>query len=431
MKKPELLAPAGNITCLHAAINAGADAVYLAGKEFGARASAQNFTQEELIYGIELAHLNNVKIYLTLNTLIKEREWNKIYDFLMPLYKAGLDGIIIQDLGLIDYLKEYFPLLELHGSTQMTITGVFGAGILKDKGIKRIVPARELSLEEILSIKNNLDIEIEAFIHGAMCYCYSGQCLFSSFLGGRSGNRGRCAGPCRLPYTIISNNKYIKKDNILYPLSLKDMCTITCIDKLIDAGIDSFKIEGRLKSPEYVAGVTAIYRKYIDIYCETKVLNVSSEDIEILNKLYMRSELSEGYYFKHNGEDMITVSSPSYKDNDEKVLATINDKYIYNVKKLPVSGIITLVPGQKTSLILRYKNHVIAVEGCMVEEALNRPLSEDDVRKQLNKTGDTLFYFDELEVIMEDNCFMAVKLLNELRRDAFDMLKKELLYEKN
>lgn len=429
MKKPELLAPAGNYVCLQAAINAGADAVYLAGKEFGARATADNFTIDEMVHAIELAHLNNVKIYLTLNTLIKEREWNKIYDFLMPAYNAGLDGVIIQDFGLIDYLKAHFPKLQLHASTQMTVTGVNGARILKEQGIVRIVPARELSLDEIIKIKNELDIEIESFIHGAMCYCYSGQCLFSSFLGGRSGNRGRCAGPCRLPYTVLDNKRYIKKDSIAYPLSLKDMCTITCIDKLIDAGIDSFKIEGRLKSPEYVAGVVSIYRKYIDMYCENHVLSIDKNDIDILNRLYIRSDLSEGYYFKHNGADMITTKSPSYGENDVLLCQTINRTYVNNVKKLPVAGIVTLVPGERTSLILRYGNHVISAEGSMVDFAQNRPLTEEEVRKQLNKTGDTFFYFDELEVIMEDNCFMPVKMLNELRRDAFDLLKKELIYE--
>lgn len=428
MKKPELLAPAGNMLCLQAAINAGADAVYLAGKEFGARASAENFTQDELVTAIELAHLNNVKIYLTLNTLIKEREWNKLYDFLMPAYNAGLDGVIIQDYGLISFLKVNFPKLELHGSTQMTITGTFGASLLKAKGLTRVVPARELSLDEISDIKNT-GIEVETFIHGAMCYCYSGQCLFSSFLGGRSGNRGRCAGPCRLPYTVISNNKYIKKEDIKYPLSLKDMCTLTCIDKLIDAQIDSFKIEGRLKSPEYVAGVTSIYRKYIDLYIATKNLDIEKRDLDILRNLYMRTELSDGYYFKHNGSDMITKDTPSYGENDENILQDIRSKYVNNVNKIPVVGIVTLVPGENTSLILRYKEHVISVEGSLVEFAKNRPLSEDDVRKQLGKTGDSFFYFDDLEVIMEDNCFMAVKLLNELRREAFNELKKELIYE--
>lgn len=430
MKKPELLAPAGNMQCLYAAINAGADAVYLAGKEFGARASADNFTTEELITAIELAHLNDVKVYLTLNTLIKEREWDRIYDFLKPLYDVNLDGVIIQDFGLIAFLKESFPKLEMHASTQMTTTGVFGSELLKDNGIVRIVPARELSLEEIKKIKAQVDIEIECFIHGAMCYCYSGQCLFSSFLGGRSGNRGRCAGPCRLPYTVIDEkSRYIRKDFIQYPLSLKDMCTLTCINELIDAGIDSFKIEGRLKSPEYVAGVTSIYRKYIDLYCDKNVFDIDPKDLDKLSKLYIRTELSEGYYFKHNSPEMITKTSPSYGENDEKLISMLNEKYVNNVKKMPVTGIVTLIPGQNTSLILRYKNHVISVEGNMVDTAKNRPLTKEDVKKQLYKTGETFFYFEDLEIIMEDNCFMAVKMLNDLRRDAFNALKKELLYE--
>ena len=266
MTKPELLAPAGKFDCFNAAVNAGADAIYLAGKEFGARASAENFTQDEIIKVLDIAHLHDRKIYLTLNTLIKEREWERIEPFLRPLYDNGLDGVIIQDLGLISFLKEEFPLLPIHASTQMSITGPYAANLLKDKGVIRIVPARELSLDEIISLKEETGLEIETFIHGAMCYCYSGRCLFSSYLGGRSGNRGRCAQPCRLNYTITKGDKYIEKDSIRYPLSLKDMCTITCLDKLIDAGIDSFKIEGRMKSPQYVAGVTSIYRKYIDMY---------------------------------------------------------------------------------------------------------------------------------------------------------------------
>lgn len=427
MKKPQLLAPAGNMECLYSAINAGADAIYLAGKQFGARAGATNFTEEELIYAITLAHLHGVKIYLTLNTLIKEREWNLIRDFVMPLYTSGLDAVIIQDLGLIDYLKDEFPGLELHASTQMTVTGQYGARLLKEKGLHRIVPARELSLEEISSIKESCDIELETFIHGAECYCYSGQCLFSSFLGGRSGNRGRCAGPCRLPYTITQNGKYIKKDNIKYPISLKDMCTLTCIDKLIDCGIDSFKIEGRLKSPEYVAGVTSIYRKYIDLYCETKDLNIEPKDLDILSNLYIRSQLNTGYYTKHNGPDMITALTPSYSETDEAVAAMIRNRFVFPVKKLPVNGIITLVPGQRTSIILRYGEHIITCEGSMVDRAQNRPITAEDVSRQLNKTGDSFYYFEHLDIEIEDNCFMPLKSLNELRRNSFDMLTKELV----
>lgn len=428
MKKPEILAPAGNKDCFCAALNAGADAVYMAGKQFGARASADNFTTEEFIWALNMAHLRGVKIYLTLNTLIKESEFKDIYEFIKPLYDCKLDGIIIQDVGLIDYLREHFPALELHVSTQMTITGKYAAKLLKDKGISRIVPARELSLEEIRDIKENVDIEIESFIHGAMCYCYSGQCLFSSFLGGRSGNRGRCAQPCRLPYTIVEDRKNIKKNEIEYPLSLADMCTITCIDKLMDAGIDSFKIEGRLKNPEYVAFVTYIYRKYVDMYAETGTHKVDEKDLSFLKKIYIRSYLSEGYYNKHNGANMITKSNPSYCDNNEALLNNIHDKFVKPLPKLQCTGVVTLVVGEKASIILKYNDIVITYEEGEVMRALSKPLKEDDVCKQLNKTGELAFEFERLTIEMDDDCFMPVKMLNELRRNAFNELMRVIIY---
>lgn len=429
MKKPELLAPAGRFECLEAAINAGADAIYLAGKEFGARASADNFTEEELIKALNLAHVHGKKIYLTLNTLIKEREWNRLEQFIRPYYEHGLDGVIIQDLGLIEYLKESFPKLELHASTQMTVTGKYGAALLKSRGICRVVPARELSLDEIVEIKEETGLEIECFIHGAMCYCYSGQCLFSSYLGGRSGNRGRCAQPCRLNYTVTYGNKYVSKDQVQYPLSLKDMCTVSSLDKLIEAGIDSFKIEGRLKSPEYVAGVTSIYRKYIDMYFEKDEIRVDKNDLYTLSNLYVRSELGDGYYFRHNGAEMVTKTNPSYCENDEKLLSSINEKYVKPVKKSKVTGIVTLVPDEAASIILKSGKHFVAVEGDVVLQAMNKPLTEEDVIKQLSKTGDSLFDFEKIEIQMEDNCFMPVKCLNELRRKAFGALMEELINE--
>ena len=426
MTRPELLAPAGKYDCFNAAVNAGADAVYLAGKEFGARASAENFTTQEILKALDTAHLKNVKIYLTLNTLIKEREWEKIEPFLRPLYDNGLDGVIIQDLGLISYLKDDFPSLPIHASTQMSVTGPFAADLLKKKGVVRIVPAREVSLDEIISLKKESGLEIETFIHGAMCYCYSGRCLFSSYLGGRSGNRGRCAQPCRLNYTIAKGDKYIEKDTVKYPLSLKDMCTITCIDKLIDAGIDSFKIEGRMKSPQYVAGVTSIYRKYIDMYLNDHELKINEADIGLLKKLYIRTGLGEGYYFKHNGPDMITKLNPSYNEADEKTDAIMNEKYVHPVPKTKVMGVATLVANENVNLIMKCNDTVITVEGEMVQSAKNRPLTKEEVIKQLNKTGESLFEFDRIEVEMDDDCFMPVKALNELRRNGFDKLKEAL-----
>ena len=293
----ELLAPAGNMEAFLGAIHAGADAVYLSGNKYGARAYADNFTTEDLIFCIRYAHIWGRKLYLTVNTLLKANEIQDLREYIQPLYEAGLDACIVQDYGVFQFLKRNFPQMELHASTQMTITGANGASLLKDLGASRIVPARELSLEEIKVMKEETGLEMETFVHGAMCYCYSGQCLFSSILGGRSGNRGRCAQPCRLPYQVslsddlATKNKH-KTQKEYYPLSLKDMCTLEHIEALMDAGIDSFKIEGRMKKAEYAAGVTAIYRKYIDLKKAnpTKSLKFQKEDLENLAKLYIRSE---------------------------------------------------------------------------------------------------------------------------------------------
>ncbi len=244
-RKVELLAPAGNYEAFMGALNAGADAVYLGGEKFGARAYADNFTTQEICRALHVAHFMGRKIYLTVNTLFKESEVAQLYAYLLPFYEAGLDGVIVQDLGVFCLLRDWFPKLPLHVSTQMTVTDKGAALFLKEQGAARIVPARELSLLEVRGLKEAAGIEIECFIHGAMCYCYSGQCLFSSILGGRSGNRGRCAQPCRLPYQIYADKDLVMGEG--YPLSLKDMCTLEYIPQLIEAGIDSFKIEGRMK----------------------------------------------------------------------------------------------------------------------------------------------------------------------------------------
>ena len=337
-KKVELLAPAGNYQAFIGAMNAGADAVYLGGEKFGARAYADNFTREEICKALRYAHIFGRKVYLTVNTLIKESEFSYLYDYLSPLYEAGLDGVIIQDLGVWQYIREVFPDMALHASTQMAITGEMGARFLKQIGAARIVPARELSLPEIQKIKKKTGLELECFIHGAMCYCYSGQCLFSSILGGRSGNRGRCAQPCRLPYQV-SNWPDGLGAKTCYPLSLKDMCTIEFIPQLIEAGIDSFKIEGRMKKPEYAAGVTAIYRKYIDNYYRhgTEKYTVKDDDMDKLRRLYIRTEVQTGYYDKTNGKEMVTLEKPGYLGADETLCREIAEKYLQREVKYPVS----------------------------------------------------------------------------------------------
>ena len=386
MKKVELLAPAGSYEAFLGAIHAGADAVYLGGHKFGARAYADNFSEEEVCSAIRYAHLYDRKVYLTLNTLIKNYEMQELYDYLSPYYNAGLDGVIIQDLGVFSFVKKHFPGMELHVSTQMTITGVHGAKLLKELGAVRIVPARELSLDEIRTIKEQVDIEIETFIHGAMCYCYSGQCLFSSLLGGRSGNRGRCAQPCRLPYQTVIDGEV---SCVQYPLSLKDMCTIQMIPRLIEVGIDSFKIEGRMKKPEYAAGVTALYRKYIDkYYANPKAeFSVSEKDFAQLKTLYMRSDLQDGYYDRHNGAEMITPHKPSYVGCDDALLAEVRTSYIEKKVQLPITGVVMLKEGLPARLTVRRHDTEVGVTGNIVEAAQKQPLDEASVEKQINKTG--------------------------------------------
>lgn len=423
-KKVELLAPAGNIEAFYGAVHAGADAIYLGGNRFGARAYAENFSEEELVSCIRYAHLFGRKVYLTVNTLVKESEFSELYDYLKPYYCAGLDGVIIQDMGVFAFLRDNFPGMELHGSTQMTITGEYGAAFLKEQGACRVVPARELNLQEIRRIKETTGIEIECFIHGAMCYCYSGQCLFSSILGGRSGNRGRCAQPCRLPYTTENNKKEC------YPLSLKDMCTIDDIPELLEAGIDSFKIEGRMKKPEYAAGVTAVYRKYIDKYYADPNASwkISREDMHTLSCLYIRSERQDGYYHKHNGREMVTWSSPAYSGNDDTLLENIRKKYLENKLLLPVRMTACFHTGEKALLTLACGVNQISLEGDEVQEAAKQPISRENIIKQLGKLGESSFYQDGPVILeLSDNAFYPLKAINELRRRGIALLEEKII----
>ncbi len=426
-RKVELLAPAGDFACFMAAMNAGADAVYLGGSKFGARAYANNFTQEEIIEALRVAHIYGKKLYLTVNTLVKEKEMQDLIPYLQPLCDAGLDGVIVQDLGVFRMIQKHFPEVELHASTQMTLTGEYGAEFLREIGAVRIVPARELSLEEIKAMKDKTGLEIETFIHGAMCYAYSGQCLFSSILGGRSGNRGRCAGPCRLPYKA-------KDKKEMYPLSLKDMYTLSEIPKLIEAGIDSFKIEGRMKSPEYVAGVTAMYRKYIDQYLSNPEapFKVSKRDEEIMRGLYIRTDICQGYYEQHNSKNMVTISEPGYAGGKDTVLEEIRQKYLNTKHLVEISGEAVICKGQPAVLSLSYKladgqELTVTVTGDVVSQAQNRPLDVEDIKNRLAKMGDTYFKLSNLALKADTDAFMPIKALNELRRSACEMLEKEIL----
>ena len=427
-KTPELLAPAGNYEAFLGALNAGADAFYLGGERFGARAYADNFNTEEICRALKTAHFYDKKIYLTVNTLVKEKELDEVYGYLQPLYEAGLDGVIVQDIGVMQYIGRLFPDLELHASTQMTLTGSPGAGFLKQLGVTRVVPARELSLDEIRQLKKETGMEVECFIHGAMCYCYSGQCLFSSILGGRSGNRGRCAQPCRLPYSVYRGEKCVQKE--CYPLSLKDMCTLSYLPALIEAGIDSFKIEGRMKKPEYAAGVTALYRKYIDLYEKSpEKYRVQESDMEQLRKLYIRSDIQTGYYEKHNGKEMITIHKPSYLGSDEALLTEIRKRYIKEPPKCKVSMKALLKVGEPVLLQIQGENESIQVQGETVQAAQKNPLTAEDVKRQLVKTGASLLEVKDVDVAMEGEGFLPVRALNALRRAGIEAYENAVILE--
>lgn len=403
----ELLAPAGNLEILKGVIESGADAVYVGGSMFGARAYANNFTEEELLEAIDFAHLRGVKVYLTVNTLIKNSEFSKLYDYLLVYYKRGLDAVIVQDLGVLKAIHEYFPSMEIHTSTQMTVTGADGVRFLSQFGVTRVVMAREVSLAEMKRIHEETGMELEAFVHGALCYSYSGQCLFSSILGGRSGNRGRCAQPCRLPYTVEG-----KKDE--YILSLKDMCGIKALDKLHDAGVYSLKIEGRMKQLEYACGVVKYYRSYID-----SKKPVSDADYDRIKALGNRCGFTDRYYFDHNGSDMVTYVKPNFVSNAEEPLP--------EKRKLSIEGELVLREGEPGSLTVKRGDVTYKASIEPVSAALKAPLDKKAAIDRINKTGDTDFEFSHIKAQIGENVFVPNGALNKLRRDAISGLCDKLL----
>ena len=423
MKKDfELLAPAGSFEILKAVIEAGADAVYVGGSMFGARAYANNFTEEELLEAIDYVHLREKKLFLTVNTLFKNNEINNIlYEYLLPYYKKGLDAVIVQDFGAISFIKEHFPNLPIHTSTQMTITGVEGAKLLKNLGAERVVLARELSINEMKQIKKEADVELEAFIHGALCYSYSGQCLFSSMLGGRSGNRGRCAQPCRLAYSVLDEHKKeYKKDS--YVLSLKDLCGIEYLQKLREAGVYSLKIEGRMKQASYAAGVVSFYRKYIDLEKQ-----VTKEDMQHLYELGNRCGFTTEYFVKQNDKSMVTFEKPSYEKSNDALHQQIEKKYVGVKSQLPVNGTLIMNKGQALEFYVNCGEHNAYVSLGEAQEAKNKPLEASDVRERMNKTGESSFYFESLDIHMDNDIFVPNGVLNQLRRDALSQVEETLL----
>jgi len=444
MNNVELLAPAGSYESLVAAVNAGADAVYIGGKKFSARAYADNPEEDILIKGIEYAHTFGVNVYMTVNTLLKENEIGELFEYIKTYYNAGVDAVIVQDLGVFEFIRKHFPKLAVHASTQMTITGSYGAIFLKNQGASRIVPAREISLEEIKDIDKKSDIEIECFVHGALCYSYSGQCLMSSMIGGRSGNRGRCAQTCRLPYDVYDDNKKLNKSDERNLLSCKDLCSLDILPDLIEAGIDSLKIEGRMKAPRYTAGVVSIWRKYLDLYNKKgrAGYSVDKADRKLLLDLFDRGGQTDGYYKEHNGKDMIALrEKPSSKQVNTEYFNYLDKTFVEGKKQLPISGSIKLKENMPITFDVSINNlkeaygrdekfdDFISVEilGDIPQPAKNKAVSLEDVDKQLKKTGNSLFYFDKLSIDMDDSLFIPLKALNEIRREALDKLEEKIL----
>lgn len=473
-KKAEILAPAGSFASLEAAIGAGADAVYLGGDALNARASAANFDRESLRRAVSLAHAYGVKIYVTVNILLEERELEELLDCGSFLWEIGADAAIVQDLGVLRLLKENFPDLELHGSTQMSVHNLEGAKVAKELGLSRIVLARETPLSEISRIKENLEIEVEFFCHGALCVCYSGQCLMSSMIGGRSGNRGACAQPCRKHYRIV-DGKEILRDG--YVISPKDLSTAEEISALLEAGVDSLKIEGRMKKPAYVDAVTRMMRHARDG-------QFSENDLARAKETFNRG-LTKGLFLGDFGRSFISEHRPDNRGIDvgevtgssrgkvrlrlreslragdglswdlpggsrtgltlredlpqgevelffregakvgSRLWKSGQDEELPPLPTLPLLGAVTLHQGKSAEVVVKKGDEQIVVQGDEVQEAKKSPLTEEMVRAQMEKLGDTPFSWEELAIDVEEGSFLPKSALNDLRRKAVAALLDE------
>lgn len=490
-KNIELLAPVGSKESLYAAINNGANAVYLGGKLFNARQFASNFDFKELEEIVGLAHFNEVKVYVTVNILMGDEEIDQVLDYIRFLYNIDVDAIIVQDLGLAHLIRSIFPEMKIHGSTQMTVHNLYGAKFLEDMGFKRIVLARETPLEEIKNIKNNTSIEIEGFIHGALCVSYSGQCLMSSLIGGRSGNRGTCAQPCRMIYDVVNmTDETLKSLNRSHILSTRDLNTLEYLDEIIESGVTSLKIEGRMKRPEYVATIVKNYRKALDKGKES----ITKEDKRDVRQIFNR-EFTKGIGLGDFGKTFISSERPDnrgiligevikvednyleikliedLKQGDGIEFLTSTGKYVgeqskvqgrknetirtdklgdivkgsfvyktssidllesadidYKIDKKPVKMNINIKLDEFPKLILEYYDRKISVQGdYKVEKSKNISLDEDRIKEQLSKLGNTYYHLEEIKIDLEDDVFLPLGVLNTLRRDAVKELDSILL----
>ena len=396
---PELLAPAGDMSCLYAAVLGGADAIYVGGKRFGARAFAKNFDIDELTHAVEYCHLNGVKLYVTLNTLIEDREMAEAVEYAACLYRIGVDALIVADLGAISAIRRSVPNLELHASTQMSVHNSYGAMAASSLGISRVVVARELCLDDIESIVDRSPCEIEVFLHGALCVCHSGQCLFSSLVGGRSGNRGECAQPCRLPY---NKGKYL--------LSLKDMSLASHIRELCETGTSSLKIEGRMKSASYVYGVVSIYRRLLDEY-----RSATAEEHSLLSRIFSRNGFTSAYF-----TGRISPEMKGMRPEGERGAEIPQPK---EPKRIPVKLFMRVKKGSPLFVSYETKDGRSAYAvGQTPVEAETRPMSPDDYLRPLSALGNTPFEVDGVEFEFDAGLMLPVSALKSARREAIDQL---------
>ncbi len=413
LSKPEVLAPVGSAEMLYAAVRSGADAVYLGLDSFNARRNAENFTEETLVSAVEYCHIRGVKVYLTLNIIVGDSELKEALRLAVLAANAGVDAVIATDLGLVRLLRRAVPALHIHASTQMTVHSPAALEAIKELGFTRVVVSREMSKTELAAIckrAGELGLEVEAFVHGALCMCISGQCLLSSVLGGRSGNRGLCAGPCRLPF--------LAEGGTGYDLSLKDQSLIPYLCELWDMGVASFKIEGRMKRPEYVAAVVSACRAMLDSG------SVPQELDRALSDVFSRSGFTDGYYTGRLGRDMFGIRTKEDVKASNDTLSSLHELYRNELQRIPLLADIKIAAGEKLSLSLSDWTNYVTVTGSVPETALTRPLDAETVREKISKTGGTPYYIENINIELEENLSVRVSELNELRRTAIEKLEK-------
>lgn len=426
----EILAPAGSFDSLKAAVCSGADAVYFAGMRFGARKNAVNLSDEEIISAVRFAHLRGVKVYVTVNILVFDSELDDVWNFLKFCYENDVDGVIVQDLGIAYMIKKCFPNFRMHASTQMTVHNLSGVRMAEKLGFKRVVLSRELSFDEIKHITSASDCEIEVFVHGALCMCYSGQCLFSSFLGGRSGNRGYCAQPCRLPYTLLDSDLKPVSENNKYLLSLKDLCLAKNIKDLADIGVKSFKIEGRMKGEAYVSAASGIYSK-----CK-RGEHASSDEIKLLENIFSREGFTDGYYTGSCGRNMLV-----YNKNNDDIYSSVTDEMTEKAKsyalvgaekKTLINALFVLKKSKPVHFEITYDGRVFSADGRTdAADALNAPTDKVRILSQLEKLGDTVFEYGKLNIDADDGLYVPVKEINSVRRECIGMLEDYICKREN